>query len=281
MAQTKKIKTLIITGMVVKEHDYSRTNSLLKQMLESTGRFNVKITEEFRGCTDQTLEDYDLIFFNYDGKEWILDEQFTYWGETAENAIYNFVKSGKGAVFYHSTVAVGAETPIEYKKMLGCFVERYGRRNPRSEFLITNTDNGHPITEGLQKNWYAVNDDLLAGVEYMPNNQVEVLATAYDSVEDYKITNFPPKHFKVDIPDGDLNKMHGVNTNQPVAWTNLYGEGRTFSISVGHDIDTMRRETFLAMLVRGSEWAATGEVRIPKPDRTGENRLKPWPFYSN
>ncbi|MFD2215642.1 ThuA domain-containing protein [Metabacillus endolithicus] len=274
------VKTLIITGLVVKEHDYSRTNLLLKQMLESTGMFSVKINEEFRGCTEETLQDYDLIIFNYDGKEWILDEHFTYWGETAENAIYHFVKSGKGAVFYHSSVAVGAETPLEYKRMLGCYVERNGRRNPQPDFLITNTDNNHPITKGLKKNWYAVNDDLLVGIDYAPEHKVEILATAFDSVDEYKNTGFPPKHFKVKIPEGDLNKMHGVNTHQPVAWTNLYGEGRTFSISVGHDIDTMRRETFLAMFVRGAEWAATGKVTIPKPDRTGENRLKPWPFYS-
>lgn len=73
--------------------------------------------------------------------------------------------------------------------------------------------------------------------------------------------------------------MKGVDEDCPVAWTNRYGEGRVFCTTLGHDIDTMRRIGFLTMLVRGAEWAATGTVTLGPPDRTGENRLKGWPYY--
>jgi type 1 glutamine amidotransferase len=73
--------------------------------------------------------------------------------------------------------------------------------------------------------------------------------------------------------------MKDVNNDQPVAWTHKYGQGRIFVITIGHDIDTMRRLGFISLFVRGTEWAATGEVTLNPPDRSGENRLKGWPFY--
>ncbi len=34
------------------------------------------------------------------------------------------------------------------------------------------------------------------------------------------------------------------------------------------------------MLQRGVEWAATGAVTIEGPDRRGERRFLPWPYYN-
>ena len=55
---SEKIKVLLITGIVTSEHD-PKVNPMIRFLLESTGRFSVKITEEFKGCTAETLEGYD------------------------------------------------------------------------------------------------------------------------------------------------------------------------------------------------------------------------------
>lgn len=282
MENDKKIKVLLISGMVVKEHDYTRINPLLKLMLESTGKFEVKITEEFKGATARTLEDYDLILMNYDGKDWLSDPKFTYWGVETEQALYNFVHQGKGIVFYHSSFSCGLETPDEYLRLMGGGhnLMTGGRRNPKSDFLVKLSNENHPITEDLEKEWMTVGDDFLPVITWHPEAKVQVLATVFDSVEDYKVPGFPPKHLKnLVIPDGDINKMPEINTEQPVAWVNHYGNGRAFVITIGHDIDTMRRMGFLTLFVRGSEWAATGSVTILPPERSGDNRLKTWPYY--
>ena len=52
------------------------------------------------------------------------------------------------------------------------------------------------------------------------------------------------------------------------------------TITIGHDIDTFRRIEFIRMFPRGVEWAATGEVRLQGPDRRGERRFLPWPYYT-
>jgi type 1 glutamine amidotransferase len=73
--------------------------------------------------------------------------------------------------------------------------------------------------------------------------------------------------------------MVGVNSFQPVAWTNKYGKGRVFAMTIGHDMETWRRVSYLTLLCRGVEWAATGKITIQPPDRVEENRFKKWPFF--
>src|ERR1700741_185934 len=58
-----KIQVLLITGQHV--HDWRNTTPILKQTLESTGRFEVRINEEFRGAGPETLANYDLVVVNY------------------------------------------------------------------------------------------------------------------------------------------------------------------------------------------------------------------------
>ena len=49
-----------------------------------------------------------------------------------------------------------------------------------------------------------------------------------DDVEVYRTANYPPTHHKADIPDGKLENMHGINTMQPVVWTNEFGKGKMY-----------------------------------------------------
>ena len=46
---------------------------MLVTLLESTGRFKVKITEQFDGATKKSLESYDAVLINYDGKYYMTD----------------------------------------------------------------------------------------------------------------------------------------------------------------------------------------------------------------
>ena len=68
-----------------------------------------------------------------------------------------------------------------------------------------------------------------------------------------------------------------MNTDQPIAWINEYGAGRSFTITIGHDIDTFRR---------GQDPLRPGGVVDPSApdsddDRRGERRFLPWPYYNH
>ena len=273
----KKLQALIISGQLSREHD-PRLNQWLRRMLESTGIFQVKITEEFRGATAETLAPYDLAIVNYDGNFPSADGSSVPMGERAEQALVDFVESGKGVFFYHSSIWVTPWTEKVLRLMGGHTDPNQGsRKNPKLEFPVKIANHSHPVIAGLQPAFNAVTDDFFVGVIWHPEAKIEVLATVYDGVEDYK--NIPP-HFGDLFKGIDFANLKGINQDHAVAWTNQCGKGRVFTLTIGHGIDTLRRPAFVAFVCRAAEWAATGNVTLAPPDLTMLNRLRAWPYYS-
>jgi len=87
-----KIQTLIITGQ--NGRDWRGTTPLLRKILEDTGRFEVRVNEEFRGAGPDILAPYDLVVLNYFERR----RPELWWGERAQEALLEFVPSGKGLV---------------------------------------------------------------------------------------------------------------------------------------------------------------------------------------
>lgn len=274
----EKIKVLLVTGKLTSEHNFSKMDEYLREMLESTGRFTVRVMEEFNGVTERTVEGYDLLLLNYDGKD-TPTSSYERWESGAEKVFFDFVRNGKGVVLHHSTVWLEDDMPADYKAMWGYyFTGPESRKNPCDDVMVTIKKSEDPIMKGLE-DFMVVGDDFFAGAEQWKESNVEVLAAVYDDVKMYEKAGWPASHHPVYIPDGKLEYMRGVNTWQPVAWKNTFGKGRVFACSLGHDVDTFRRINYLTMFVRGAEWAATGKVTLEKPDRSGERRFNPWPYY--
>lgn len=277
----EKIRTLIISGVLSNEHNYVEMDQYLRTMLESTGRFTVKVTEEFNGATERTLRDYDLIVLNYDGRP-TLKSDYIRWDEKAEQVFKDFVKAGKGLMLHHSVTSLDDSIKDDFGEIWGLYMwPPYGRKCPMDDFIVHVEAPDDPIMKGLD-DFMVTGDDFMPGICQYPGTNPVTLASVFDDIEVYrKAPNFPPSHYYVEVPEGKLENMLGVNTYQPVAWKNTYGEGRVFACSIGHDIDTYRRVNYLTMFVRGCEWAATGEVTLDKPDRSGERRFRKWPYYGD
>lgn len=274
-----KLNILLVGGLITIEHQGRKITARLRELLEATGRFDVVYTEELRNITPEYLEPYDALFIDYDGKLMPTDRQRRF-GEQTEAAIYDFVAKGKGIVFYHSSIWVDPDWPDEWRKLLGgyCDMTKGCRRCPKDDHFVETTDPDDPITKDIDAKWMNVFDDLFSQVIIHPEADVHVLASIFDDVENYRVPGFPPKHHPVDIPDGKLENMPGVNQYTPVIWKNTYGKGRVFVTSIGH-WEALDRFNFITMLVRGTEWAASGEVTLGRPNRQGDNRLKLFPYY--
>lgn len=273
-------KVLIVTGIVTSEHD-PKVTSMLRRTLESTGRFKVKITEEFRGATAETIEGYDAILINYDGKESVT-APFVPLGQTAVNTISDFVKNGGGVIIYHSSaIAQDPAYPKEFIQMMGADFKfsNGGRKNPKFSFRI-DTVKGDPICEGMPDYWMTAQDDLFVNIQWLEDSNVEVLATVRDDAADYD-TSKMQKHLARDYEGIDLTALENINQDAPVVWKNTYGKGRVFVPFIGHGPDTIRRVEFVSLLCRGTEWACCGEVTIPFPDIQNERRFAAWPYYDN
>ena len=282
-----KIDVLLATGRVTVEHDnefrsFRHHTTMLTALLESTGRFRVRVLEEFRGIGDELLDRFDVVLVMYEGRDdyHSVAEGF---GPTTEQALLRFVRDkGRGIVWFHGSSVQEPDWgwPEEFDRMRGATLSRETglRPRPQGEVVVRTTEPRHAITEGLDAEWAVVNDDVLTGARMDPSAQV--LLTVFDDVESYRRAGWPNAHTPVVIPPGGLEALNGMNTDQPLAWVNEWGAGRSFCVTLGHDWDTFRKVPFMTLLVRGVEWAATGEVTLGPPERTGAARWRVWPYYA-
>jgi type 1 glutamine amidotransferase len=241
----RKTQALIIAGQ--NGHDWRATTPVLRKLLEDTGLFEVRVTEEFRGAGPETLAPYDVVILNYyDGRKPELR-----WGERAETALVNYVRGGKGLVVYHfSTAAFDGWTEFE-KMSAGNWRPNNGHHSARHDFNVEIKDREHPITRGMKASLPQPNDELYANLKWQPAGTYHVLATAWDDHSKYAPNERQP--------------VTGPGLNQPMLWTVDYGAGRVFTTALGHDPDAMKSAAFIATFLRGTEWAATGKVTIPVP----------------
>lgn len=283
-----QLDVLILSGHMTREHDnefrsFRQHNVWLTQLLEDTGRFRVRVIEDPRGLGAEIIDKYDVVLVIFEGRDGYFDKAEGFGRET-DAALLRFVHDrGKGIVWFHGSAAQEDDWgyPEEYNVMRGAKLSQQTSLRPRpwGEARLDTVEPRHPITEGISAHWTVTGDDILTGVEVYEGTQV--LLTTFDDLESYeKAPVWPMSHYPVTIPDGDKSRMHGVNTDQPLAWINEYGAGRSFTITIGHDIDTFRRIEFIRMFPRGVEWAATGEVTLQGPDRRGERRFLPYPYYN-
>lgn len=232
---TGKVRVLILTGR--NNHEWRVTNPFLREVLQNTGRFDVRVTEEPSGLTAETLRPYDVLISNYCGPRW---------GVQAEKAVADFVKGGKGLVVVHAGSYPFGETAVlsehmgrtgvyqapwhEWGLMVGATwsdAEPKTGHGPRDAFEVVFQDRQHPVTAGLGER-FVTSDELYRNFRLKPG--IHVLAQGRD---------------------------------KPLIWTIAYGKGRVFHTALGHDLDAMHTPGFIATYARGTEWAATGAVTLP------------------
>jgi hypothetical protein len=176
-----EIDVLLATGRVTVEHDnefrsFRHHTSMLTALLETTGRFRVRVLEEFRGVGDELLSRFDVVLVMYEGRDdyHSVAEGF---GSTTEQALLRFVRDeGRGIVWFHGSSVQEPDWgwPGEFDRMRGATLSRETglRPRPQGEVVVRTAEPRHPITEGLEAEWAVVNDDVLTGARMDPSAQV-------------------------------------------------------------------------------------------------------------
>lgn len=236
-----KIHVLILTGE--SNHKWRETTPMLREVLESTGRFDVRVNEEGRGNGPETFAPYDVLLLNYNDYK---ETAGPWWDYRARQAMLDFVRNGKGLVSYHS-----ANNAFwgwnEFDKLVGGTWRETAGHAPRHNYTVKVVDLNDPIMAGMPPSFAETDDELYHGLTLQPN--IHVLATAYDDPANC----------------GKSGKGCGTGKDEPLIWTTRYGLGRVFQTALGHDVKPMQGAGFRITLARGTEWAATGEVTIPVP----------------
>ncbi len=247
----KKLQVLIISGQQV-AHNWKGTTPLLRKALEDTGKFEVRVTEEFRGGGPETLAPYDLVVLNYSGG----NRPEMRWGARADAALLDFVSAGKGLVVYHFSMQ-SFEGWTDYEKISGAnWRPNFGHHSAPHDFTIDVKDPQHPITKGLKLKFDQQKDELYANLKWQPAGPYTVLATAYDDHALYAASRTDAR-----APQ----PLEGAGASEPMLWVSDYGKGRVFTTALGHDVDQVQTLAFTTTFTRGAEWAATGNVTLPIP----------------
>ncbi len=254
-----KIKTLVITGQEG-AHSWEWTSDGVKQILENSGLFSVDMSitpsrGEDMSPYNPDFKKYDLVVFAYGGKDF---------PENTQKNFEEYVSQGGGVVVVHAStipflhwkafnemIGLGGwndrsekDGPYVYWKN-GKFIYDYspgsggyhGRQRP---FTITHRNANHPILKGLPEVWDHVQDELYIWMRG-PAKNMEVIATTVDV-------------------DKDLER------HEPMLWTVNWGKGKIFVTLMGHvDVNQKSRLAiectgYQVTLLRGAEWAATGQV---------------------
>ncbi len=237
----KPINVLLITGD--HGHDWPKTTPFLKELLTGAG-MKVDVTETpSKDLTPANLAKYDVLLLNYkDTKKGTPESR---WSEDNKKAFADAVRGGNGLVVYHhasSAFITGDDWDKEFEKVIAGGWRKQGNHGKRHVFTVATRKADHPITKGMPAEFGHPNDELYQNSVMFPDSVV--LATAFS---DKKLD---PKN---------------TDKHEPVVWVATYGKGRVCENVLGHDVPAMQGAGFKTLLIRGVEWAATGEVTYPVP----------------
>ena len=227
------IRVLILSGS--NNHDWKTTTPAIKRILEASGRFIVDITEHPEQCTAQSLALYGAVVSNWNtfGISGVSG-----WSAATRTAYINYVRRGRGFVVVHAGSSSFYDWS-DYQQMSGVTWAngQTGHGAPHS-FYVQMSDPGHPITHGMRM--FVTKDELWHRTGVQPG--LHPLATAYSEKE-----------------------TGGSGQDEPIAFVQPFGRGRTFDLVLGHDTEAMGSLGFQTLLQRGTEWAAIGRVTQPLP----------------
>lgn len=228
-----KLKVLIVTGQ--NNHDWRATTPVLKDILERSGRFEVTVNEHPEACTAADFAPYDAILSNYN------NYNGPRWGAVAEQAFLDFIRRGKGLVVIHAANNAFTDWP-EYVALIGGIWAGGAGHGQLHPFVVRIADHSHPITRAMSDFLHG-RDELYHRLEMQPN--IHLLATAYSAPE-----------------------KGGTGRDEPVARVVDWQGGRCFHNVLGHSEEAMQDAGFVALVQRGTEWAATGRVSVATDVRT-------------
>lgn len=263
VARARELTVLIVTGQ--NNHYWPHSSFIVEQIFDQSPLFEADRLispghgEDLSGF-NPNFAGYDIICLDYNGERW---------PTRTEAALQDFVASGGGLVVFHAADNAFADWPA-YNEMIGLggwggrnenagpyvywrdghFVRdsspgKAGSHGRQLEFEVVTRAPDHPIMRGLPTSWLHTRDELYSRLRG-PAKNLEILATA-----------------EQDPAEG------GTGHQEPILMTVRYGQGRVFHSAMGHVgakyFDSVRGVGFVTTLLRGAEWAATGQVTQPVP----------------
>lgn len=265
--KSQPVSVLIVSGQ--NNHNWPVSHKALELIYNQSGLFHadIALTPEKGGDMSTFRPEfgkYDAVVLDYNGDDWC---------EETRQAFLDYVNGGGGVVIYHAAdnaftgwdefnriIALGGWCGRDEKSGPYCYLEDGrlvkdftttgpgGNHGKRREYPMHCRNSHHPVTEGLPDNWMHAEDELYDSMRG-PANIGELLYSG-----------------RSDAATG------GSGREEPLVFTVDYGDARIFHIMIGHcgpDLENnpaMQCAGFQTLLLRGTEWAATGKVTGSVPE---------------
>ena len=231
------LRVLILSG--ANNHDWKSTTPVLRQVIDKCPRFKViDVFEDPSRVTADVLSGCDVIASNWSAYPQMTGHQ---WGEKAERDFVEWVKGGHGFVVFHAAAATSQDWP-EFQQLVqltwGLDKTSHGAYHT---LKVTVRNGDHPITRSMRDFW--ITDELWHNMVSLTGVEIQPLCEAFSE------------------PD-----FAGTGKFEPVVVPTSLGAGRGLNIVLGHDAHAMQNIGWQTLMLRGLEWAATGEVTIPIPE---------------
>ena len=231
-----RLRLLLLSGK--NNHAWQETTPALKKIYEGSGRFSVDVVDNPAGCDLTTLKDYDVIVSNWTN----FPSRSRDWGAAVEDALLDFVRSGRGFVLFHAAGATFPGWP-EYLELTGASWGKNSAHGTYHAFNVSVVDKSHAVTSRTGD--FVMTDELWHRLDVRLS--AHVLCEAYSAAAE-----------------------GGTGRWEPVAFTTRFGGGRGFYLVLGHDVRAMADPNWRLLMLRGTEWAATGQATVEIPGDIAE-----------
>jgi uncharacterized protein len=218
-------RILYVTHSAGYRHDVlPLSRSILHDLGETSGRFDVTATEDISILTAEDLRRFAAIIFFTTGELPISDGQKT--------ALLDFVRSGGGFLGVHSATDTFYSWP-DYLKLIGGYF------------------NGHPWHQAVRIAIVDPSDPLVGFL----GSSLQIADEIYQ-ISDF---DYEGSHvlLRLDETSVDLT-LSGVRRRfygWPLAWTRTYGRGRVFYMALGHDEAVWRDPRYQRILLNAILWS--------------------------
>ncbi len=227
------IEVLIVSG--ANNHDWRWTTPSLQSMLTESGKFNVTITyDPAKDLADaKALSSYATVLLDYNGPRW---------GQAAEQTFLKAVNAGLGVSVIH---AANNAFPgwTEYEQLVGHLWRKGTGHGRFHEFGLRVLDYSHPITATMP-DFVDHPDELYHRLVRVEGPARDVIGVSHSSKE-----------------------SGGTGVDEPMIIVGTYGKGRMFHTPLAHVWERQEHTKvshadpqLRSLIVRGTEWAATGKV---------------------
>lgn len=196
------------------EHPYHESTPVLEDFLQSAGH-QVQVTEDAGVLLSEGMKDYDALVFN------TRREGELTLAKDEQVALTQFIGGGKGFVCIHISGCLPESWPAYHDIAGGGWISGASTHPPYGQFAVKTKDTGHPCAEGITE--FVTNDELYTKLGWKPGNEVFLTAEL----------------------EGEAH---------PMAWTRIYGKGRVFNTTLGHNGLSFQTPQFQRLVLNGVAW---------------------------